>query len=58
MTLPGFDPGDLADRAKTGIFLGSIASGLVGVAFLRSRKPVPDPSVPTAEAEPVQETGH
>ena len=46
VTALAFDPGDLADRAKTGIFLGSITAGLVGTAFLRTRKPVPDPSVP------------
>ena len=44
VTALAFDPGELADRAKTGIFLGSIAAGLVGTAFLRIRKPGADRS--------------
>ena len=50
VTALAFDPGELADRAKTGIFLGSITAGLVGTAFLRTRQPVPDPSEPHPES--------
>jgi NhaA family Na+:H+ antiporter len=46
VTALAFEPGELADRAKTGIFLGSITAGLLGTAFLRTRKPMPDPSEP------------
>lgn len=44
----------LADRAKIGIFVGSIAAGVIGTALLRAVPPVPDPSVPQRVREPVQ----
>jgi NhaA family Na+:H+ antiporter len=50
VTALAFEPGDLADRAKTGIFLGSLVAGLIGTAFLRTRKPMPDPSARTPDA--------
>ncbi len=56
VTALAFDPGALADRAKTGIFVGSIIAGLLGTAFLRTRKPIPDPSAPSA-AEPAPQSG-
>jgi NhaA family Na+:H+ antiporter len=49
VTALAFDPGEFADRAKTGIFLGSIVAGIIGTAFLRTRKPLADPSEPQGE---------
>ena len=58
VTALAFDPGDLADRAKTGIFLGSITAGLVGTAFLRIKKPLPDPSIPEPGTKPQSDGLH
>jgi NhaA family Na+:H+ antiporter len=56
VTALAFDPGQLADRAKTGIFVGSLVAGIIGTAFLRTRPPIPDPSEPHAGKDPATET--
>ena len=58
VTALAYEPGDLADRAKTGIFLGSLVAGLIGTAFLRTRKPIHDPSARSQGAAPATGAGH
>lgn len=53
-----FEPGELADRAKTGIFLGSITAGLIGMAFLRIRKPIADSPLPGRGTAPQSGNRH
>ncbi|MBU1225650.1 MAG: Na+/H+ antiporter NhaA [Actinobacteria bacterium] len=57
VTALAFDPGEIADRAKTGIFLGSIIAGVLGTLLLRTRKPRPDPSAPDSDPAP-HPSGH
>ncbi|WP_372790865.1 Na+/H+ antiporter NhaA [Paraconexibacter sp.] len=48
-----YDDAALVDTAKIGILAGSILSGLVGIAILRRRTPVPDaPPEPDAQPAP------
>jgi NhaA family Na+:H+ antiporter len=43
VTSLAFDSIELADRAKTGIFLASTVAGIIGYVALRTMKPIPRP---------------